>query len=342
MHHTLVPIESIAASPGRLARLETVLERLPWLLPAGSFAAGAISFAMVHRGPNLAQGIAVLALLGWPWLLVEPLVRRRLLKWRPRMANVTVNFVSQALQQELLFFALAFMIGATQIDSGQIAFTGLAASAALLSTIDPLYERLIARRAATRLAFHAFCTWITALVVLPIVVRVPLEHALPLSFAVAGGWLLLALPQLMVSLKGARERLAWLLGLTLVAGTFWLARSQVPPAGLFVGDARITRSVEDLVPGAPVRRVPQSDLAEGLFAFTAIRAPAGVAQTVVYEWRHDIYVDRIEAEIRGGRAAGFRSYSRKELFPPDARGRWRIDVLTPGGQLLKRMYFVVE
>ena len=166
-----------------LERLARLLKRVPWLLPATSFAAGWLGFVMVQRGADLARLIAMLALLGWPWLLVEPWVRRRLEKRKAHMGNFVVNFVSQSLQQEMLFFSLPLLIGATQRDAGQIAFTGLVGAAALVSTIDPLYERYVATRAARRLLFHAYCSWIAALVVLPMVLLLPLERALPISLA---------------------------------------------------------------------------------------------------------------------------------------------------------------
>ena len=71
------------------------------------------------RGEELARIVALLALLGWFWLLLEPWVRRRLERRRRRVGNFVVNFVSQSLQQELLFFSLPFLIGATQRDAAR-------------------------------------------------------------------------------------------------------------------------------------------------------------------------------------------------------------------------------
>ena len=158
MHKRLIRLRSIEHSvhrgrcpmswQRRVRRIARLGSRFPWLLPLTSFLAGWIGFVMVQRGANAARLIALLALLGWPWLLIEPVVRRALEKRKPRLGNFVVNFVSQSLQQELLFFSLPLLIGATQLDAGQIAFTGLAASAALVSTIDPMYERYVATRAA--------------------------------------------------------------------------------------------------------------------------------------------------------------------------------------------------
>jgi len=323
-------------------RLVALGSRWPWVLPTASFAAGWAGFALVRRGENLARIVALLALCGWFWLLLEPWVRRMLERRRRRAGNFVVNFISQSLQQELLFFSLPLLIGATRLDAGQVAFTGLVAAAALITTVDPLYERLVATRAARRMTFHAFCSWIAALVVLPMVLLVPVERALPISLFAVGAWLLLTLPLSLYSLPRWRNRVAWLAGMLIVPFLFWEMRGQIPAAGLAVTDARVTQTIDGLVPGPPVARVRLDDLAQGIIAFAAIRAPAGLSQQVVFEWRHNGDRERIPVEIHGGRADGFRAYSRKHVFPADPTGLWTVDVLTPQAQLLERLRFVVE
>jgi Family of unknown function (DUF5924)/Protein of unknown function (DUF2914) len=325
-----------------LRRFFTIANRWPWLLPAVSFAAGWVGFLLVRRGDELARSVALLALCGWFWLLLEPWVRRSLERRRRRVGNFVVNFISQSLQQELLFFSLPLLIGATRLDAGQVAFTGLVGVAALLTTVDPLYERLVATGAARRMTFHAFCSWIAALVVLPMVLLVPVERALPISLLAVGGWLLLTLPLSLYSLPRWRNRVVWLAGMIVVPLLFWELRGQIPAAGLAVTDARVTQTIDGLTPGAPVARIRQQDLAQGIIAFAAIRAPAGLSQQVVFEWRHNGARERIPVEIQGGRADGFRAYSRKQAFPADSTGMWTVDVLTPQAQLLERLRFVVE
>jgi hypothetical protein len=325
-----------------LRRVIGITNRVPWLLPALSFVAGWLGFLLVQRGQDLARIIALLALFGWFWLLIEPWVRRRLERRRQRVGNFIVNFVSQSLQQELLFFSLPFLIGSTQRDVGQIAFTSLVGVAAIVTTVDPVYERLIATRAARRMSFHAFCSWIAALVVLPMVLLVPLERALPISLLAVGGWLLLTLPLSLYSLPRWRSRIVWMIGMVAVPMMFWELRAQLPAAGLAVTDARVTQTIDGLTPGEPVRRVRREDLAQGVIAFAAIRAPAGLSQAVIFEWRHNGERERIPIEIQGGKADGFRAYSRKQVFPEDCAGLWTVDVLTPQSQLLERLRFVVE
>jgi hypothetical protein len=58
-----------------LRRLFRLATRLPWLLPLISFAAGWLGYVLVQRGEALARIVALLALLGWFWLLLEPWVR---------------------------------------------------------------------------------------------------------------------------------------------------------------------------------------------------------------------------------------------------------------------------
>jgi hypothetical protein len=326
----------------RIRRIARLGSRFPWLLPLTSFLAGWIGFVMVQRGASVARLIALLALVGWPWLLIEPLVRRAIEKRRPRLGNFVVNFVSQSLQQELLFFSLPFLIGATQIDAGQIIFTALAASAAVVSTIDPLYERYVATRAARRLLFHAYCSWLAALVVLPMVLLLPLERALPLSLAGVAAWLVLTMPLSLYSLRTRKLKLAWVLGVLALPPLLWAVRGQVPAAGFAVTEARITQSIDELTPGAPVRTLAREDLTRGVIAFAAIRAPAGLSQSVVFQWRHAGESESIVEQIHGGNEQGFRTFSRKQSFPPNAAGAWVVDVLTPQGQLLKRLRFFVS
>jgi hypothetical protein len=73
-----------------------------------------------------------------------------------------------------------------------------------------------------------------------------------------------------------------------------------------------------------------------------------VAQSVNFEWRHrdalthSDSVERIAAQIQGGNRSGWRTWSRKQRFPENSQGKWTVDVLTPQGQLLKRLHFQVD
>ncbi len=341
-HSPATPVRVRRGWVGRIRRLMGLHQRFPWLVPLVSFISGWIGFAMIKRGEGFARAIALLALLGWLWLLVEPWIRRRLERRRPKMGTFVVNFVSQSLQQELLFFSLPFLIGATQRDLGQIAFTAIVALAALVSTADPVYERVVARRAVRRLLFHAYCSWLSALIVLPMVLRLPVEKALPVSVIAVTAWLLVTLPMSVRSLKHLVTRAIWVAGVVALPFVLWEIRAQVPPAGLAVTSARITQTIDDMNPGASVHEIKRADLERGIVAFAAIRAPAGLSQNIIFEWHHNGELERVSATIHGGNTDGYRIFSRKMMFPADAAGLWIVDVLTPQEQLLRRLRFSVD
>ena len=327
----------------RVAALAAALDRLPWLLPLFSFCWGWLSFLLMRRGEEFARVLALLAFIGWPWLLAEPFMRKFLQGKTPgKLSDLALNFVGQSVQQELLFFSLPLIIGATQPHFGQIIFATVAVLAALISTIDPLYNRRIAGRPVVGLAFHAYCSWLAALVILPLVVHLPLERALPYALAFVGAWLLLTLPRSLALLRNHKQRLLWVGGCVLVPLAIWFLRADIPAAGLSVRDAQITQSIDDLVPGAPTPLIQSSDLSRGVIAFVSIRAPMGLAQSVIFEWRHGGVRDRISAEVYGAGKSGWRTWSRKQIFSEDARGKWVVDVLTPQGQLIKRLTFLVD
>ncbi len=328
-----------------VGRVLGLLDRLPWLLPLGSFLAGVLSFVLVSRGAGMARPIAFVALLSWPWLLVQRALRGALVRRFPsRWTPYALQMITQSLQQEVLFFALPFLFFATQPDWGQWLFTGLAGLAALISVVDPFYEKRIAQRPASNLLFHAYCSFLCTLVVLPLALKVQLENALPLALGLTGVGLLLGLPAAWSDLRNGQARRLGLIGLLLAPAALWLLRAHVPPAGLSVTEAIVTQSVEDRRPGAALRTISASALkARGAVAFVAIRAPMGLEQTVYFQWSQNGHkLDRIAAEITGGGKTGWRTYSRKRNFPEDPRGQWRVDLLTPDGQLIERLRFTVE
>ena len=329
--------------PRTIERVLAFLRIYPWLLPLLSFTAGWISYSLIQRGEHMARFIAAMVLLGWITLLAEEFLGSWITRLsRGRVSAGLLHLGTQQLQQEILFFALPFLIAATHRDIGQISFTGVVIIATLASTVDPLYMTRIAGAGASTVAFHAFCSFVAGMVVLPIVLQLPLERAVQLSLGLTALLSLLCLPRLLSGVSAWRGTLRVTALMALLALT-WLARASIPPAGLSVRQALITASVSDnLEPGAALNTVRSEDLASGIDAFVAVHAPLGLAQDVVFEWRHDdAAMDRIAATIKGGRGDGYRTFSRKQNFPQDPRGRWTVDLRTPDGQLICRMDFEV-
>ena len=110
-------------------------------------------------------------------------------------------------------------------------------------------------------------------------------------------------------------------------------------------DAAISRGF-DLAAKEPIgasASFATSELGDaGLYAYTPIRAPLGLNQGVIHEWRlGGELIDSIPMEITGGRQLGFRAWSHKLNFPDRPEGDWTVTVRTPRGIVLGSVAFRV-
>jgi len=132
----------------------------------------------------------------------------------------------------------------------------------------------------------------------------------------------------------------------LAALVAWNGRVLVPPAPLFVKRAVAARTVDVLEPVDVIEgAVPAATVAGWgeLAAFTAVHAPGGLRQGVTHVWmRNGTVLARIPlSPVRGGRAEGFRTWSRRRDLRPPLDGRYTVDVVTTSGQLVGRLRFTV-
>lgn len=79
--------------------------------------------------------------------------------------------------------------------------------------------------------------------------------------------------------------------------------------------------------------------------WSAVFAPSGLSTTIFHEWQH--YEEKSRSwrttnteqfPILGGRDGGYRGYSIKDTL---AEGKWRVNVITPYGQIIGRISFTV-
>lgn len=325
------------------ARLEQLMTRLPWLLPVTGFVGGLVSFVLVKRGDDLAVLTAVLVLGGWLWLILAPWISRLVRMYTSRkVTSALLNFVTQSIQQEILFFVLPFVLLSTRIqDIGQLFFALLVMSLAAVSTIDPIYERFIASCRPASMLFHGICSFVSALVILPIVAGLPLEH----SFRIALGLFVLsalaALPSTLLRRNG-RLRASGMFPVLLLLPLLTAAlNAHIPAAVLRVEEAVITLSVNKLEPGPGVSRIGVEDLGKGIYAYARVTAPEELQQEIVFNWIHGDYHESIPSVIQGGREAGYRTWSVKRNFVSHPEGLWQVEITTPQGQLLETLEFEV-
>jgi hypothetical protein len=327
-------------------RLIEIFKRFSWLMAVIGFASGVASFLLVDGREAYAQLIAILMLVSWVWLVLENWLRAGFLRrFGFDMPPTVMRFATQMVQQESLFFALPFFLAATSWNHGQSIVTGLLLLCALISVIDPIYYKHLAPRRALFIVFHALSLFAVLLVVLPLILHLTTGQSLALALLMA---LLFSLPSLGLLLPSERWWRLPLLALMLMAlaGGLWQVRSWVPPATLRLIGITLARQIDHAqrTPGASLGQIDAATLRrEGLYAWTAVRAPRGLREQIHHVWLHQgVEVDRITLDISGGRDEGYRAWTHKLNFPEDSVGRWQVRVVTDSGQLIGLTRFTVS
>jgi hypothetical protein len=317
-----------------------------WGISLASLGGGIVTLFVFRRGlPHVAWIIGYLLLL---WFLFAVLTQvRHALESSSRRAHrlvaTAVDYTIQSLHHGLLLFVLPAYYAAATLTSVNVLFVAVLVVLILLATFDPWYAALVQPR-----------PWLRA-VVFVVSVFAALNVALPLlGIRPYVGLLLSAWASVVALTPAVRRALGWpwmssLAGAS-VAGVVAAAVVGagcivVPPAPLFVAHADIRWSVGTIESLEPVRDAIKLDelQRQGLTAYTAIYAPAGLRQPVAHVWRHRGHVKDVVlfSAVAGGRRQGYRTWSRKTVFAADSIGRWTVDVMTTSGQLIGRLSFRV-
>lgn len=311
-----------------------------------SLAGGLLTLFVFRRElPHVRWIVGYVLLL---WLLFALLTQtRHVLEASARKAHrfavTAVDYVVQTLYHGLLLFVLPAYYASATLTSVNALFLALLVGLALLATFDPWYRAVVPPRPWLGTVFFVVSVFAALNVALPLI-GVPPYPALLLS-----AWASVA-----ALTPAVRRALAWpwtraaaataLVALA-VAGLAAILPAWIPPAPLFLARATLAWDVGTIDSLEPV--VSAIDAGElrrrGLVAYTAIYAPAGLRQPIVHVWRRDgAVVSAVPlSPLHGGRREGFRTYSRKTVFPPDPVGRWSVDVMTSAGQLIGRLSFRV-
>ncbi|MGP8290772.1 DUF5924 family protein [Vreelandella zhanjiangensis] len=339
-------------TPSRVNAIQQFVERLierlkpwSWLWPPLAFAAGLGSFFLVDRQQWLGAALALGLLFTWVLLLSESLIGRWLARrGHPTLPRGATTFIAQMIHQETLFFTLPFILITTVWNSGQTLFALFVVVMALLSIIDPLYYKVAGRWRSLYFVFHALCVFLVVLVTLPIMLHLTTGQSLFLAMSLM---VLVALPSFWHLLKRrSLKRWCAFLGLTLVlAYAAWLGRIWVPPASLWMTSSALSPAlnIQQRTPQGSIALTPQAIRENGLYVYTAIRAPRGLSETIYHAWRHNGEpLDIVTLDINGGREQGYRAWSHKLNFPEDPTGDWRVDIMTDSGQRLGLIRFTVS
>lgn len=314
-----------------------------WGISFASLASGFVTLFIFRRGvPNVAWIVGYLILL-WLIFAVFTQVRAPLEARGRHLVLSAVDYTIQTLYHNLLLFVLPAYYASTTLTSVNAWFLLVVAGGALVTAVDPWYQSLVHPRWWLNHALLAFSMFAALNVALPLVGVRPF-------WALEGSAVLCALaltPALRRS--GGSWRVARIRAVIFAVLAVLLllpSRSWIPPAPLHLARAVLVREVSDLEPvglvESPVSAAEIQALG-GLVAYTPIYAPAGLREAVVHVWKKDgVPVDMVPlSPVRGGRAEGFRTYSRKTDFGPSPAGRWQVDVVTAYGQLIGRLSFFV-
>lgn len=315
-----------------------------WGISAFSLGLGLATLFVFRRGlPHVGWIVGYLLLLV---LLVAAVteLRQPLERRGQRRILGAADYAIQSLYHGLLLFVLPAYYASATLDSPNVLFLAGVVAGALVTAVDPWYQAVVHPRRWLNQALLAFSIFAALNVSLPLLGIRPI-------LALEGAAALTAVAMMPVFReRGAatwRHAYAMSAALALVSmPALWFGRVAVPPAPLFVASATAARSVTMLEPVEPVESpIPAQTVAgwEGIAAYTAVYAPAGLRQPIEHVWWKDgQLLGRLPlSPLRGGRKEGFRTYSRKTDLKPPYAGRYRVDVVTASGQLIGRLRFTI-
>lgn len=321
-------------------------KRWPWLIAGIGFISGLASYFLVERKESLAQVIAILMLVSWVFLVLENWLRESFKsRFGLNIPPALMHYLTQLVHQESLFFVLPFFLAVTTWNHTQAGFTALLILCALISVIDPLYYKQLAPRRSLFVIFHALALFAVLLVALPILLQLTTGQSL--AFALIAS-LLFSLPSLVKFIANGRwwRRPLMMLMLAALAAVLWQVPSLVPPAALRLTEFNLVQQVdrEQRTHSIHINRLDvQSLKRDGIYAWTAIRAPRGLQEKIHHLWIHNgKQVDQITLNIEGGSEQGYRAWTQKLNFPEDPVGKWQVKVVTDSGQLIGIKRFTVE
>lgn len=314
-----------------------------WGASVASLGSGLLALFVFRRGLPAVGWIVGYLLLLWLIFVVFTQAQAPLERRGRRFVVSAVDYTLQTLYHNLLLFVLPAYYASTTLTSVNAWFLLAVVGGVLVTAVDPWYRAVVHPRRWLGHALLAFSMFAALNVALPLVGLRPfwalqgsaLLAALALTPALrrtGGGW------------KGAFVRAGVFAGLAV--GLLFPFSSWIPPAPLHLARATLARAVSSLEPVGPVQSpVSVADLRAfgGLVAYTAVYAPAGLREPIAHVWKKDglAVVTVPLSPVRGGRAEGFRTYSRRTDFGQSPGGRWEVDVVTAHGQLIGRLSFAI-
>ena len=232
--------------------------------------------------------------------------------WRGR-AQLLINYLNKNFYQQLLFFILPVFWLSTTPGSRNVLFVVLLATAALLSTMDLVYDRHVAVRRVLTALFFSFSVFAGAAAALPILWQIETAYALWLAAVIAA----VGAVTLIMSERRIDWQRTWFAGGLIVLGLFLMVeygRPFIPPAPLRIQNADFGTQME-MRDGPRITKkigATPSDPRGQVYVVTAIYAPRGLHDRVRHVWYQGaLALSRSRwYDVDGGRKEGYRLWTR--------------------------------
>jgi hypothetical protein len=308
-----------------------VLDRLfPW----ASLVVSVTGAALMDHSESRGGLIAIAAAVSWLAFVVVALLHRPTrfaaappTRWQ-RVLRFGSTFANQSLIHYSLLFSAPFYLEACAFTPLQCVFAAWFAVAIVIASWDPWCARVLLSPlfGSLLLAFASFVGWNAALPMLGVPHRVSVWVS---ALAVGVG---IPIVNVVSGVVGPRRAWSIAIGVALPILLLLGGIAALPPAPLRVVQAKLGTSIAVREPVGVSKRF--ATVPAELVCWTAIRAPRGLKDALLHVWSRDgTVLSRVPVEVRGGRRAGFRTWSRQRL-PAGAPGRYRCDVVTTLGQTL--------
>lgn len=322
--------------------------KLWWLHSLYAMALGAFVVAFAQKGLAYVRWVTLFLVAMWGIIVLVFRVAgsgraQRLDTPRAKVRFFLMTYVLKNLFQGMLFFLLPFYWKSATGDAGNQWFVWALGAAALLATLDVVFDRVLMRWRLLASLYFGVALFACLNLAIPTLLRIPAVWALSLA-AIAASIGSFTLHFELRSLKS--PRLLGALALTTLAawGMAYGGRRVIPPVPLVVAHAAVGPSI--LADGRLGLEVTclHTDWVNQMIAVTDVQTLADSGEDFVHVWRQDGAIVQRMAPSRtsaGRDRVRLQSRLRAEQLPQERAGRWTVDIETTAGQLVGRHAFEV-
>lgn len=256
-----------------------------------------------------------------------------------------MTYLMKNLFQGMLFFLLPFYFKSSSYEAKTYTVLGFLAACAVLSTLDLVFDRVLFRSKLMASLFYAITLFGCLNLVIPALLP---NTPVLVSYLVATGFSCAALVLFHVSLATLKKPVAAgafvsfiVLGVILA----YTGRQAMPPVPITIKEAGVGPALrEDGSLSMEIRTLRLGQVGD-LYAVTDVQS-VGNAEHFRHVWKHNKKVlDHKTAEAAPATGKGVVRVASKlptSELPSDAEGRYTVDVITDGEQVVGRVVFEIK